>query len=223
MGFECLRQLDLFSDLNSDEMEKVMDMASTKTYSKGETLFLEGDSALQIYVIKSGSIKLYKTSDEGKELTLGFVRQNNMLGEDTIFSNECYSLSAQAVEDSCIVIFSHKNLEALLLNNPKIAVKALKYMSKKLSQAEDQISNMAFSDARGRLVKSLLRLAEEYGAPLNGDGLLIDLRLTHQDLANLTSLSRASVTNILLGLRDNGYIGIANKRIVVKDALMASL
>ncbi|HHV63112.1 MAG TPA: Crp/Fnr family transcriptional regulator [Firmicutes bacterium] len=212
----CIRSLDLFSDLTDAQFAQVISCIENRSYSKEEFLFHEGDRASRIFVLKSGRIKLFKNSWDGKELILAFLTPDSIFGEDAVFSGETYSASAMAVEDSCALVFTRSNIERILLENPGIAVKVIENLSRRLYKSTNQVSDIAFRDARGRLASALLRLSSEYGKP-SREGTVIDLNLTHQDIANIVSLSRTTVTNLLLDLRDNELITIKNHRIILKD------
>lgn len=216
-SLECIRKLSLFKEFDDKQLGEMLACAKTKVYPKNQVLFFEGDMADQIFVIKSGSIKLSKLSEDGREFILGFLGREDIFGEDSVFSEEPYSFTATAMEDTCTLIFTKADMERIFLRSPAMALKVIKSLSKKLTQSTSRVSDMAFRDARGRLASTLLRLSSEYGRPTN-DGVAIDLSLTHQDLASIVNLSRPTVTNLLLDLKQKGLIDTSRRHIILKDA-----
>ncbi|NPV80883.1 MAG: Crp/Fnr family transcriptional regulator [Firmicutes bacterium] len=214
---ECIRKLSLFRGFDDGQFEEMLQCAEKRVYTKNQVLFLEGDPADKIFILKMGAVKLSKLSSDGKELILGFLGPDDIFGEDSAFSGEDYSVTATALEETCTLVFTKANMERIFLRNPAMALKVIESLSKKLTQSTNQVTDMAFRDAKGRLANILLRLSSEYGKDTI-DGVCIDLSLTHQDLASIASLSRPTVTNLLLDLKGKGLIKTCRRRIVLKDA-----
>ena len=216
-NMECIRRLTLFRGFNDRQFEEMLKCAEKKVYAKNQVLFFEGDPAEEIFVLKMGAVKLSRLSSDGKELILGFLGPDDIFGEDSAFSGENYSVTATALKETCTLVFTKANMERIFLRNPSMALKVIESLSKKPTQYTNQVTDMAFRNARGRLASTLLRLSSEYGKATI-DGVSIDLPLTHQDLASIASLSRPTVTNLLLDLKKKGLIKTCRRHIVLKDA-----
>ncbi len=210
----CMRKLSLFSDLGDDELRRVADVAVKRIYEKDQTIFGQGETAHQIYVVNSGLIKMVKASDSGKEFIMGFAKEDQVLGEDAVFGEEEYSFSAIALEECCVTVCGKGSLEKLFLTNPSITMKVIYSLSGKLNHSTEQINSLAFQSARERLISALQQMARDYGAPTER-GLAIQVYLTHQDLASIINVSRPTVTNLLLQLRHEGIVEIVDQKMVL--------
>ncbi|MDD3839978.1 MAG: Crp/Fnr family transcriptional regulator [Clostridia bacterium] len=216
---DCIKSLYFFADLDKRELNEVVELAQKKIFKKNEIIFNQGDRADKIFIVKEGNIKLFKISEDGKQLTLEILSGNNVFGENSLFSDECYSMSAQSIDETCVTIYYKDDMEKLLKSNPTISLKVIKTLSKKLYLSNEFVSNIAFNDARGRLINVLKKFAVDYGVHTE-QGILIDFYLTHQDLASIINASRTTTTNILLSLREEGLISIKDRKIVVDKALL---
>jgi CRP/FNR family cyclic AMP-dependent transcriptional regulator len=213
---ECLKALRLFSEIGDEELAMLAEKAEKLQLKKDDIIFTEGEPASKIFVVKNGRVKLYKLSEDGKELILGFLTGDNVIGEDSVFNGENYSMSAIAIDECCVTVFTREAIEEVIMQSPGIALKIIENLSRKLNLYTEQVGELAFRDAKGRLAGALMRLADEHGS-LSREGVTIGLSLTHEELASLVNVSRTTVTNLLLDLRDEGLIRIKNRRIVLLD------
>lgn len=213
---QCIKKLEIFNDLSKKELENVASFTHKKNYKEGEFLFFEHEPVENIFIITTGRVKLTKISPDGKELTLGFSTENTVFGEEALFSEELYSMNGEAVDDCCITVCSKDNMERLFLEKPRIAVKVIRSLSKKLTQTNKQMSDLAFRNVRERLLSTLQRLAENYGHKTN-KGWMIDFKLTHSDLASIINASRVTVTHTLTKLRDEGLVTINDRNIYLHN------
>ncbi|MHB1126087.1 MAG: Crp/Fnr family transcriptional regulator [Bacillota bacterium] len=213
---KCMKDLALFAALTPAERQQITVVAGKKTYQKGEIVFQEGQPADTIYLVKSGRIRLFKLSEEGKEITLDILRAEDIFGENAIFDEQLHSMSAEALQPSFVCTCTRGDFERMVMQNPAVALKLIKALGEKLNNYTDQMADMAFRDVKGRLINTLQRLAQDYGKP-NGEGLMITISLTHQELANLINASRVMVTNTLNRLKQEGVISMSSNNIVIKS------
>ena len=162
MSRRCMKDLDIFSALSHSEREQIGDLAFKKTYRKNELVFTEGAEADSIYLIKSGRVKLFKISEDGKEFTLDYLKSEDIFGEVTFFENPLHTMNAVALEDTFICCCT-KELFSMLLQNPQSTLQIIQYLAQKSNDYTDHLSRIAFMDVRGRIVDLLYRLAEKYG------------------------------------------------------------
>lgn len=213
MTKHCMKDLSLFSSLSDDEREQIGILALKRTYKKQETIFRQGMEADSIYLIKSGRVRLYKISEDGKELTLDYLQAEDFFGEVTFFENTAHSLNAEAVEDT-FVCSCTKELFMKLLNNPQTALKIVQYLGKKMNEYTENMSRAAFMDVKGRVLGVLEKLAENYGKQ-DCNGTTIAFDLTHQDIGCLVNASRVMITNVLSELRKEKVVQIIGQRITL--------
>ena len=217
---KCMKDLALFDALSEEEKQTVTKLARGIFYRKGDLIFPEGDPADTIYLVRAGRVLLYKISEEGKEITLDILQEDDIFGENTIFENVDHSMNAKAMEDTYVCTCAREDIPRLL-QNPMTSLKIIKTLADKLNNYTEQMANMAFKDVKGRVMDVLQRLARDYG--LNTPkGVKIDILLNHQDLANLVNASRVMVTNTLNDLKGEGRIAVFERRFYLTDRELMS-
>lgn len=211
--FRCMKDLAIFASLDFLEKEKIGALAGKKVYRKNEFIFREGEPADAVYLIKYGRVRVFKISEGGKEITLDILKEDDLFGENTFFDDAQHTMNAQALEDTFICSCNRQSFLDLL-KNPQISLKIIQLLGERLNNYTEQVANIAFLDVKGRISATLLRLAQEYGKPAP-EGTMIDIDITHQDLAYIVNASRVMVTNVLIALRQEGVIATRGHRITL--------
>ncbi len=206
-------------DSISDELRDLLESLSysRKTYSSS-FLFQEGMDAHEIYIIRSGIIQIEKLTADGKELTLRICTENDIIGELTLFSdNAKYLLSAKVLEAGEVLVINKDLLEKELIANGALTFEFMKWVSNHMRIFQSKIRDLLLNGKKGALYSTLIRLSNSYGVKVN-DGILIDIVLTNQQLANFCAATRESVNRMLSELRKNEVIHV-NKtgHILIKD------
>jgi len=212
---KCMKDLVIFSTLNEEEKNKIGEIAAKRLYKKNEFLFREGEPANTIYLIKYGKVRLFKTSENGKEITLDILKEEDILGENTFLEDQVHGMNAQVLENTFVCSCNKEDFEYLLAN-PKFALKIIQVLGTMLNSYTEQVASLAFKDVKARVAGILLRLTREHGKD-SPTGKIIDILLTHQDLGSLVSASRVMVTNVLNDLKEKGIIAVNEHKIVVLD------
>ncbi|HAQ07167.1 MAG TPA: Crp/Fnr family transcriptional regulator [Bacillus bacterium] len=184
---------------------------------KGTFLFREGQEAKEMYIILSGKVQISKMNAEGKELNLRLCKENDIVGELTLFTvGPRYLFNAKVLEDVEIAAVNIENLEQTLFNNSKLAFQFLKWMNDHIRKTITKFRDLVLHGKKGALYSTLIRLSNSYGI-LREDGIHITVPLTNQDLANYCGTARESVSRMLGELRDGGIISIDRKKIIIHD------
>jgi len=213
---EYLERIPIFSGLSKEELELLSRYEVEKTYQKGESIFLEGDPGKAVYYIKSGKIKLYKTSMEGREVTLNILGSGSIFAEVTMFSDLDYPATAMVLEDVLVGMIRNENLEKIVRENGNIALSLIKELNRRLYYAQMKIKDMALHDVNGRVAKVLLDLAYRYGKK-NSRGIQIDLKMTKTEIANIVGTSRETVSRSLSQLKTDEVIDMKGKLVFIKS------
>lgn len=212
-SIKCMKDLDLFQALDNIEKQKVIKLAMGKSYSKGEMIFNEGDPADTIYLIRAGKVLLFKCSEEGKEISLDILEENDIIGENTIFDNMQQTFSAKALENTYICSCLKSDFPQLL-KNPDISMKIIKSLTDKLNNYTDSMANIAFCDVKNRVLNALNRIGKKYGT-VTSKGIQLEIQLSHEDIAHLVNASRVMVTNTIKALKEEGRISIFQKKYLI--------
>jgi CRP/FNR family transcriptional regulator, cyclic AMP receptor protein len=198
---QMLDRVALFRELSSDQLSFLNARATVRTYPKGAVIVNEGDEGNSLFVIQSGTVKVYLRNDKGKELVLSTQGPDEYFGDLALFDDAPRSASVAALEACRLLVISKSVLREALTERPEIALMRI---------LTESIRTFAFLDVFGRLVRTLHALASEK------DGhLVIDQKLTQQDLANRIGASREMVSRIMNDLVEGGYIKVDSKRILI--------
>jgi CRP/FNR family transcriptional regulator len=221
---QLLQQVPIFQVLTEEELLELAPLFTEKKHNKGKILFHEGDPGEEFYLIKSGVVKIYRI-DDAKEIILSLFRDGDFFGEMSLI-NESLTRSATVETLEATTVYSLKRSVFIqfMERSPKLIIKLLEATMERLRKANEQIYDLTFLDVRSRILKTIIRLSLEYGTATE-EGILIDMKLTHQQLANLVGTVRESVTKVLLELQTERMIEIRQKRIILKnmDALKDEL
>jgi len=158
-----LRQIDLFSDLGSEEMAWVNRVTRMRTFRRGEPLYLPGDPSDRIYFLKRGRVKVARLSDEGKEITLAILKPGDTIGETCIVDGTPRETLALALEEVSVCAMRKEDLERLVRMRPDFSLKLTKLIGLRLRRIESKLEDLVFRDVNSRIARLLLQLAEEYG------------------------------------------------------------
>lgn len=212
----ALKNVPIFSQLRDDELDKISSITFDKRYRKGSTIFMEGDKGEAFYFIKSGKIKISKSSKDGKELILNIYGKNQVFAEVTIFNDISYPATAEAIEDAVVGVIMNSDLEKLIKTNADLGFNLIKILSKRLFNAQMKLKQLALNDTYSRTADTLIRLSSNHGVMRNGH-IEFELELSRQELANMIGTARETVSRVLSRFKKEGSIEITGKKIVIKD------
>jgi len=188
-----------------------------KELKKDSYLFREGDAIRGVFIIRSGKIRIEKVTPNGRELTLKICGPGQLVGEVTIFSEAPkYMLDARAIEDTVCLHISINDLEEALLSNARLSIAFMKWMGIDQQKTQTKFRDLLLHGKKGALYSTLIRLSNSYGVQTD-KGILIDLVLTNQDLANFCGMTREVVNRMLNDLKKNGVLALREGKILLQD------
>ncbi len=210
-----LKNVSFFHGLNLDDLKLIAPLLTERKYKKNSIIFFEGDEGHEFYIVKSGSVKIYRQS-ETKEIILRIFRSGDYFGEMALLQqNQVRSTTAETLEPSELWIMKKDEFVKLLEQNPNMLLKLLDVYMDRLRKANDMIENLTFLDVRSRIIKLIIDLYKQYGTDENGT-YTIDLKITHQQMAHMAGTGRETVTKVLSELQDKHFIHVENKKIIVR-------
>lgn len=188
-----------------------------KEIKKERFLFREGDFAENVYIVQSGKVRIEKVTPNGRELTLKISGPGQLVGEVTIFSETPkYMLAARAIEDTVYLQISIKDLEEALEVNGRLSIAFMKWMGIDQQKTQTKFRDLLLHGKKGALYSTLIRLSNSYGVKIEG-GILIDIVLTNQELANFCGMTREVVNRMLGNLKKNGTVSLREGKIFIHD------
>jgi CRP/FNR family transcriptional regulator, cyclic AMP receptor protein len=211
-----LKNLDIFSQMRTEEYKMIDQYSSMREIAKGETLYLQGSSDKNIYLLKKGAVKITKLSPQGNEIILDIFSGGSMFGEMSAINPEERDESAVAVEDGLVCIIKKEDFERLVEMVPGLAIRLSKMIGLKRWKIENKLLDLLYRTVEQRIAKTLLTLLDDFAVP-HKYGYLLQIKLTHKDYADLIASTRETVTTTLNKMKNDGLIDFEDKYIVIKD------
>lgn len=209
-------------------MQSIKEMPETLTHlldtvhhlrkiEKGAFLFQEGSNGNELYIVQSGILQISKIIPDGRELTLRMCSSGDFVGELHLFSpSPKYLVSARVIESGQVAVIKREVLEEKLSQNMPLAFEFIQWMSRLYRKTQTRFRDLVLHGKKGALYSTLIRISNSYGIKTN-KGILIDLPLTNQELANFCGTSREVVNRLLSDLRKTGIISIDKGTITIHD------
>jgi len=215
---ENLDEIHIFSDLSQEELEKVANFCTPRTYPKNSMIILEEEFGDTVFGIISGTVKITRVNDEGKEVILALLGQGELFGELAVLDGEARSANALAQEKCTLLAFPKGEFLNLLKTNFKITFSLMGELAKRLRKSDQQIEALSLSDAEHRIGVSILNLAEDMGIIKKGQ-VTIEKLPFQQDIANMAGTSRETVSRVLTLFEEKSMITKIGHKLVIPDYL----
>lgn len=212
--FWFLNRVKIFQDLSPEDAEYIDGLLDVQRFKRKQVVFMPGDSSQNIFLIKSGLVKISKVTEEGKELTLMFLSHGELFGELAVFDNGPRNTMAEAYEDTLICAMSCDDFLKFMLSRPQVALHVTRLIADRRRKLENKIDNLLFRGAHARLAGLFLDLSHDFGVR-DSRGIIINLKLTHRELANLIGSTRETVSFALIDLKKDGVIETDGKRVIL--------
>jgi global nitrogen regulator NtcA len=194
-----------------------------ETFERGKTIFFPGDPAERVYFLLKGAVKLSRVYQGGEEITVALLRENSVFGVLSLITGQRSDRFYHAVAFTSVELLSVPidQVEKALKDDPELSVFMLQGLSSRILQTEMMIETLAHRDMGSRLVSFLLILCRDFGIP-STNGITIDLKLSHQEIAEAIGSTRVTVTRLLGELRQKKMISIYKKKVTVHNPLALS-
>lgn len=192
-------------------------------FERGKTIFFPGDPAERVYFLIKGAVKLSRVYEAGEEITVALLRENSIFGVLSLVTGQKSDRFYHAVAFTPVELLSApiEHFQRSLRDNPELSRLMLQGLSSRILQTELMIETLAHRDMASRLVSFLLILCRDFGIP-SLNGITIDLKLSHQAIAEAIGSTRVTVTRLLGELRQDGMISITKKKITVHNPVALS-
>lgn len=209
----ALSESVLFSGLSELDISKVEETGHLVEVEKGRMLFFQGDPGDHFYLVRSGRVKIFKNSPDGKEQILLMAGPGDTFGEAALFAKIGYPANAQAVEKSIMISFQREKFLALIHQQPDIAVNLIGRLSMLLHHLTRLVQHLSLEDISTRLAGYLLDLAPENIG--NGDSII--LKEKKMVLASILGTIPETLSRAFARLTKDGMISVDGQKIVIKD------
>ena len=200
-----LRNIPIFTALSDSDLNRIASKMVSRDYEKGQMILLEESTGETFFIITSGTVKVTRLSDDGREVILALLGENDFFGEMSLLDGEGRSANIVANEDAEVMTLSRRDFLEYLETYPKIAIALLEELAVRIRKSDQQIESLSLSDSEQRIGITLIRLAEEGGTIKRGDVTVQNLPY-QQDIANMAGTSRETVSRTLKLLEDKKLV-----------------
>jgi len=205
----------LFRGLEKSDLQQILQAAALRKMDEGGFFFLQGDPADHLYVLTSGRVKLAQSSADGQQVLMRAIGPYTLFGAVALSQNEIYPVSAETVEACTALGWTKPSLMLFVSRYPALAMNAIHMMAAQVQEFQERFRQLATERVERRLARTLLRLASQTGRKTE-EGVLIDLPLTRQDLAEMTGTTLFTVSRTLKQWEDQGLVISGRERVIIR-------
>ena len=213
---EFLKDVNIFSHLSDEKIDEIKKYFTLREYPKGSMIILEEEYGDVVFLVKKGTVKITRVNDEGKEVILSLMGENDMVGEMSVIDGESRSANVLAQENCELYAIRSEDFLSLLKENFEISFSLMGELANRIRKSDQHIEALSLSDAEHRIGVSILNLAEELGVIVKGK-VTIDNLPFQQDIANMSGTSRETVSRILKLFEDRNMLVKKGHKLMIPD------
>ncbi len=214
----ALKKIALFSSLTADELRKIEEKIIIKNYKKSQNILRAEYTSEYMYMILDGEAKVVQATEKGKEILLSMHRSGDFFGELSLIDGKTVPADVFATRNSTIAIIAKREFFSIISGQPKVLDSLLRILCSRIRESLKKIQLLNFNNAAQRIKMLFLMLSDNFGETTK-DGTVLNVKLIHQDIADMTGLTRETVTRILDKWQKAGEIRVLeNRRILLRPA-----
>lgn len=214
---EALAGHFLFRHLRPAEMTSLLARARIERRKARSVIFRQDSPGYGLMAVLSGRVKISSRAPNGREIVLNIINPGEVFGEVALLDGKPRTADATALTACELLIIDRRDFIPFLQAHPDVAVRLLSVLCERLRRTSQQVQDLLFLDVRGRLAKTLLRLAETHGQA-TPDGHRIDLKFSQRELGSLVGLTRESINKQLREWQKLGLLTLDQGTITLCDA-----
>jgi CRP/FNR family cyclic AMP-dependent transcriptional regulator len=211
-----LANVPIFSDLDQETLEKIVKSGVLQSFKKNSVILSEEDSGSALFVITEGKVKVFRSSNDEKEVILAMLNESDFFGEMSLLDGMARSATVMAIEDSKLFIIQRTEFLDLLKKYPEVSIALLTELTKRFRSSSMKIKALSLKDAEGKVATVLLQLADDIGKIRQGIVEIDDLPF-QQELANMAGTSRETISRTLHSFAKKGLIELDGSKLKIID------
>jgi CRP-like cAMP-binding protein len=212
-----LQQSSLFQGLDDATLTEIAGAARLTRVRDKAYFFHQGDPATVLYVLVQGRVKFTQLTPEGHQVLLRVIRPGETFGAVAALGDAAHPATGQATGDCAALGWQSDAISGLMERFPRLALNALRFLAGRLQEFQDRYRELATERVERRVARALLRLARQIGKEVDG-GVLIDLTLSRQDIAEMTGTTLFTVSRILSGWEQRGLVETGRERVLLRNS-----
>lgn len=209
-------ELPLFSALGKAEVKEIAPYFSEQDYPKRATIFSEGDPSDWFYVVETGKVKITKLSQEGKEIILEIISPRQFFGGVAVVRGFPYPANAVALEPTRVIRCSRTNLLKVLDRFPVVMLGIMQSIGDRIKEFHESTRNIALEKVGARIAALLIKLSEQSGHK-TPEGVVIDMKLTKQDIAEMVGTTVETSIRTMSKFKKSGLVAEKAGKVCIKN------
>jgi CRP-like cAMP-binding protein len=214
---EIVRQCFLFKNIEESSLKAILEAGYIRRVQEGECFFHQGEPPNWLYILCSGRVKLHQVNEQGDQIVVSYFGPGQGLGIIVALSEIEYPLTAEAIEPCVAVGWQQNEMNQLMQQYPELAINGMKLVGSRFVRLQEQFQDMATRQVEQRIARNLLRLVRQFGRRVE-EGVLIDIPLSRQDLAEMTGTNIYNVSRIMKKWEHSGWIISHRKEVILCKA-----
>lgn len=216
-GDYCAKKVTIFSELNDQLLEEVVDNIERKRYTKGDLIFKTGEISDRLYIVNWGRVKVFNYTRDGKEQILYILNEGDFIGELSLLKKTNFEFNAAALEDVSLCTVSKQHFDSLIKKNPDITLRILEALHDRLIKLETLVQNLNTKDIEVRIATMLMGFLKESGKEAK-NGVVLELPLNREEMGSYVGTTRETISRKLALMQDEGILEFqGNKKVIIKD------
>jgi CRP/FNR family cyclic AMP-dependent transcriptional regulator len=211
-----VRDCSLFQRLSAEQLGRLEQRARMREFPCNSTIFLPSDVADGVFLLGHGRVRICSNTSDGKQAILAFIDPGEIFGELSLIQGGEREERAEAAVDSTVILLPGDELRQMLEESASLSLGVTKLIGLRRKRIERRLRNLLFRSNRDRLGHLLLELTEQYGKTVD-DGVVLDIKLSHQELASIIGVSRETVTTLLGEMQLDGLLLISRQKVVIRN------
>lgn len=213
---KLIGQSQLFTGVSPKGLEQLYKSGVERSVEEEGFFFLQGDPATHAYVLLTGRVKMVQITPSGQQITMRIMTAGDTFGGIALLRPEAgYPASAHAEEDSTAMAWNTEALRGLLDDEPAISMNVMRLMHGTISELQERQKALVTDRVEQRIARILLKLASQSGKKID-EGILIDLPITRQDIAEMSGTTLFTVSRTLNEWDRDGLLEIGRERVVIR-------
>jgi CRP/FNR family transcriptional regulator, cyclic AMP receptor protein len=210
-GIEGMNQL-LQANSRINTLLSLTEECDTNKYKKKQTIYAEGNHPNRLYYVTKGKVKVYKSNDDGKELVTGLYSAGDFLGHIALLEDTVYKDTAEALEESELVVIPREDFDELINRDAGVANKFIRLLAKNISENEQQLLALAYNSLRKKVADALLAMQKKFSK--EKDTAFV-ININRESLATIAGTATESLIRTLSDFRSEKLVDIKDGGIVI--------
>lgn len=214
---DLLKNVSLFAYLNESQLELISRYCVRKTAEAGQVLFREKEIGTEFYILINGSVKIFTSGKQGEEKILAVMQAGDSFGELALIDGKPRSASAASVEKSVLLSLSKQDFLGVLSANFDITLNIMQELCQRLRITNEHVRDLTFLDARTRVLKHLIQMANRNGTR-SGSQITLRVMLNYDELAQYAGVQRHDIMQVIRELEAKGILFVSQDAFTINLA-----